>query len=496
MRLTDNAIFVLKNRYCRHGESPYSVYPRVAKTIGEPVGLEKEFLRMMQEKRWMPASPILANAGPKLLNFYQPCVVLPIGDSIEEIFDTLNRTAVITKYGGGVGINFSRLREEGSPLTTGGTSSGSLSFMRIFNSVINEVKQGGMRRGAMIGTLSYDHPEILDFISLKMKTSEFTNFNLSVLVDDQFMKSIESNDTIPLISRYNGNIIQNINAKELFYLISFASFYTGDPGLQFFDTINRDNPLYPTRIIDSSNPCSEEFMFPHESCSLVGVNLNEHITSDGDVDYDKYRESIEYATKFLLAVNELGWLPYKEMYDIRDELKRIGVGVTGVADALIKMGIRYDDKEHIKLIKKLGPILREETRKYAPDSISRMAIAPEGSRSILLGCSASIEPVYKKKYTRTLSFGEIIESRPDSEYLIEAHEVDPMWRLKINSEWQNYIDNGISSTINLPFDTSYTQIYKIYYHAWLYGLKGITVFRDGSRGEQVYRECRSGKCDL
>ena len=794
-------------RYCRNGEEPRDVYPRVAKTIGEPVDLEKEFLHMMREKRFMPASPVLMNAGPGLSNFYSPCTVLEIKDDMESILETLKRTGIITKLGGGVGYDISQMRESNSPLSCGGVSSGPLSFMKIYNSLIEEVKQGGVRKGAMIGIMRYDHPDIFNFIDSKINTNKFNNFNFSVMLDNKFMNAVINEEKIPIISRYDNSIIREIRADELLYKISFAAENSGDPGIMYYDRINKDNPLYPEKPITASNPCfspdtlildnnklvridegynaetwtswetgikevlkltcnnglvlkvtpdhkimkddgefieakdslgvslkwglgdreyteiieervlqgflfgdgyntggklgmgvklniekevevadlllrngfniencgeiyinkknigfinidfiekrvferdlpdkilhgdsnivasflrglfeangsisrinqislkgtclsmikkvqlllasfgipswittnpskdikwsngtytskesynlqiaprnakifkekigfyskqkhdkievregeyksklkvikietigemevwdynmktpphynfcngviaancGEAYMFPEESCNLISVNLNEHITNDHDIDISKLSESIELATKFLLSSNELCQFPYLEMEEMAEKYKRIGVGITGFADALIKMHVMYDSRETLEIIDTVGSLLKDITDKYAHDSISKRAIAPDGSRSILLGASSSIEPVYKQKYIRYLTLGEILEERPKSEYMREAHDINANWRLEINSRWQKYIDNGISTTINLPYDKNYNDIMKIYMRAWEKGLKGITVFIDKTK-DSVYRECRSGVCDL
>lgn len=495
MKLTNNAKMLLKERYCKGSEDPNDVYTRVANKIGSIDNLEKDFLQMMREKRFMPSSPILMNAGDNLSNFYQPCVVLPIFDNMESILDTLKMTGNITKLGGGCGYNISYMRESDAPLSCGGYSSGPLSFMKIYNELIEQIKQGGVRKGALIATMWYDHPDIFQFIDSKINTNIYNNFNFSVMLNDQFMKAVKSEDEIDIVSKYNNKILRKVRADELFYKIAFAAETSGDPGVQFFNNINKDNPLYPEKMIEASNPCSETAMFPYETCSLISVNLNEHITNDHDIDISKLSESIELATKFLLSSNELCQFPYLEMEEMAEKYKRIGVGITGFADALIKMHVMYDSRETLEIIDTVGSLLRDITDKYAPDSISKRAIAPDGSRSILLGASSSIEPVYKQKYIRYLTLGEILEERPKSEYMREAHDINANWRLEINSRWQKYIDNGISTTINLPYDKNYNDIMKIYMRAWEKGLKGITVFIDKTK-DSVYRECRSGVCDL
>lgn len=492
MKFTHNAELLLIKRYCKNNESPYEVYTRVAKTIGEPIGLEKEFLKMMREKKFMPASPILLNAGPKLSNFYQPCVVLPIEDDMNSILETLKKTGMITKLGGGCGYNISHMRERNSFVSAGGISSGPLSFMKIYNSLIEEIKQGGVRKGALIATMWYNHPDIFDFIDAKINTDTYNNFNFSVMLDDEFMNAVKSESMFSIISKSKGR--QKVRADELFYKIAFAAEASGDPGVQFYNAINKDNPLFPEKPIEASNPCGEEYMFPYESCALISVNLNEHII-DNDIDMNQLEETIKLATKFLLSSNELCVFPYPEMKEMAEKYKRIGVGITGFADALIKMNIMYDSKETLEVIDRVGSTLKKITDKYAPDSISKRAIAPDGSRSILLNASSSIEPVYRRKYIRYLSFGEILEERSKSEFMREAYEINPEWRLKINSQWQKYIDNGMSTTINLPYGKTYNDIKKIYLKAWELNLKGVTVFVDKTK-DSVYRECKSGNCDL
>lgn len=502
MKLTDNAINLLRQRYCSHDEKPKQVFKRVAKSISRAWDCngeyEKPFLDMIENLEFLPNSPCIRNAGYGNMN--KACFVLPIEDSMESIFRTLKDSAIIFKSGGGVGYDFSELREKGSTLSQGGTSSGPISFMRIYNSITEAVKQGGFRRGASMGVMKYDHPQIMDFVREKYNRNTLNNFNLSVLVDDKFMNCLEDDDIIYLKSRLDRRIIKGkLNADDLFAIICNSAWMNGDPGLLFFDRINKDNPLYPNKPITCTNPCGEQPLHAYDSCCLGSIDLSK-LVDKGEFNYNRFNELIDLGTQFLLAVNKITEFPIPECQLAQSKYNRIGLGVMGFADALIKLSIKYDSKECLDFIDKIAPIMLKRARKIAVNSTSVLSIAPTGSLSILANCSQSIEPIFSKSYTRHLTQLKVKEKREDNEYLRTAHEISPEWHLKVQSKWQEWIDSGVSKTINLPHESSISDIKKIYMEAWKMGCKGITIFRDGSLGDsgQVFRSvgCEDEDCYL
>lgn len=491
MKLSPNAIELLKKRYCAKNEKPNEVYKRVASSLSKGKDKEHEdpFFKIMDENRFLPNSPCIANAG--MNNQMKACFVLGVDDSMEGIFQAMKQAAQIFKSGGGVGYNFSNLRQKDAPLSARGTSSGVLSFMKIFDDMTDAIKQGGMRRGASMGILDYDHPEILDFITIKLKQRVLTNFNLSVMLDNQFMKSVESDEWIYLKDRMDKRkITQKIRAKDLFNVIVYSAWLTGDPGVLFYNRINEDNIYYPKYPIVATNPCGEQPLLSNESCCLGSINLNEHITKDGDLDMDKLLETVEIGVKFLLQVNKYTEFPFPELYTMNSRTNRIGLGVMGFADMLIGMSVMYDSNETLKLVDKILKPMLINAKKIAHNSASVLSIAPTGSLSILASCSPGIEPIYSSDYQRFLSFGAISEKRRDSEYLRTAHEITPEWHLKVQSAFQKICDSGVSKTINLNNDASINEVYDVYWNAWKIGCKGITIYRDASKDTQVFVKAR------
>jgi len=503
MKYSKAAIKLLVERYCSKNEIPADVYPRVAKTIAKHTPgrnnhtrvLEKEYREMMVNLDFLPNSPCLRNAG--FGNMNKACYVLPVPDSIPGIYKALLESAQIFKMGGGCGYLFSDLRERGAPLSAGGQSSGMLSFMNMFNASTEAVKQGGFRRGASMGTSEYDHPEIINFIQEKAKFGRLNNFNISVLIDNDFMKRVETNDDVHLKSRWDRRrTVRTMKAHDIFNLITLYAWDNGDPGLLFLDRINKDNPEYPKNVIRATNPCGEVPLFPYESCCLGSINLSRCV-QDNDVDMGKLDYLIEKGTYFLMGMNKSTKFPIQECYEAQNKYFRLGLGVMGYADMLMKMHIYYDSKEAMRVIDKIGRRLQKSS-KYAPLSVATLSIAPTGSLSILADCSSGIEPIFAPEYDRHVTDGVFREKR-EGEYLRTAHEVSPDWHLKTLARWQKWIDNGVSKTVNLPFEASQSDVAKVYRDAWKMGCKGITVYRDGCRGEdQVYRKvsCEGDSCYL
>ena len=492
--ISNNAKRLLKLRYCRNNENYQDVYPRVAKTLGENEGLEKKFVDLMESNLFLPNSPCLRNAGYS--NCLKACFVLPIEDSMESIFSTLNKAALIFKEGGGCGYNFSNIRQKNAPLSKGGTASGVISFLKIYDAITEAVKQGGFRRGASMGILDIDHPEIIDFVTSKVREKVLNNFNLSVLVTDNYMKNVQNNEFSYFRDRTDKRRITNkIKATDLFGLIIHGAWLTGDPGILFKDRINRDNIYYPKEEIEATNPCGEIPLLPYESCCLGSINLDEHIEKD-DINFDKFKNTIQIATKFLISMNKYSEYPVDECYKMAAKTNRIGLGLMGFADALIKMSIKYDSEETLKIIDKIGKLMYTEAKKIAYMSASVLSIAPTGSLSILADCSPSIEPIYAPSTEHRSIAGVFSKNYINNEYLRTAHQIEPLYHLKIQAAFQNWIDNSVSKTINLPYDTGLQEIRDIYFKAWKLDLKGITIYRDKCRKTQVLQNCKENECYL
>lgn len=499
MELTSSAVELMKKRYCSHGETYKDVFPRVGKALAAQMKDDEDsklFTKVMEDLDFLPNSPCIRNAGYS--NQVKACFVLPIEDSMESIFRTLHNSAMIFKSGGGVGYNFSELREKGAQLAHGGTSSGVMSFLKIYNAITEAVKQGGFRRGASMGVLDIDHPEILDFIKEKLKPGSMNNFNLSVMVDDDFMNGVDNGEKIFLRSRLDRRVIKGkFNSRDLFNIITYTAWLTGDPGLLFYDRINKDNPFLEREAIKSTNPCGEVPLLPYESCCLGSINLANFVKKDKTFDKKRFSKMVRIGTKMLMAMTKICEFPINECYTAQSKYMRLGLGVMGFADMLMKMGIMYDSEEALKVIDEVGYIM-QESKKYAPLSVATLSIAPTGSLSILADCSSGIEPWFSKSYVRHLTHGKVKESR-ESDYLRTAHNIEPEWHLKIQARWQKYIDNGVSKTINLPHDATIHDVKQIYLTAWKMGCKGITIFRDGCLGDagQVLRStCEDEDCYL
>jgi len=481
MALSKNAKDLLSKRYCRDNETSYDVFKRVAHALSlADEKFEKRLNKAMTDGYFLPNSPCLRNAGTKS-GMLHACFVLPIEDTIESLLDTQKNMGLIFKHGGGVGINFSKLRPNGASLSSGGTSSGVVSFMETYDVMTNNIKQGGFRRGALMGVLNCDHAEIMEFIRSKL-INQLTNFNISVLVTDDFMEKVEKEETVNLINPQNGTVWQKLNAKTIFDIICFCAWNSGDPGLLFYDRINKDNKLYPKVKIECSNPCGEVPLPEYGACCLGSINISK-LVKYNKFDFKEFEKHLKIAVRALRNMNSISWYPLPEITKTMKELDPIGVGIMGFADALIKMNIYYDSEEALKFIDELGSVYKKVTDKLAKDSFWKRIIAPTGSLSILANCSSGIEPVFAADFERHLTMGVIRETRElyKSKYLRIAHDIEPIWHLKVQAQWQKWLDGSISKTINLPYNASVDDIKNIYIQAYKLGCKGITVFRDGSK---------------
>jgi len=561
--ISQNARHVLEKRYLGKDadgkpiETPEKMLRRVAEAIaaaeanyGSDVDARKdEFYRLMASLDFLPNSPTLMNAGRELGQL-SACFVLPIEDSMESIFDAVKYTALIHKSGGGTGFSFSRLRPEKDRVgSTGGVASGPVSFMRAFDVATDVIKQGGMRRGANMAILNVNHPDIMKFITVKEDPTVLTNFNLSVAVTADFMDAVKSGSDYDLVNPHSGDVDGRLNAREVFDKLVSLAWKTGDPGVVFIDRINEDNPAPQLGRIESTNPCGEQPLLPYESCNLGSINLAHMLRGgDGNVEIDRTRlaKTVRTAVRFLDDVIDVNKFPLDKIDEMTKKTRKIGLGVMGFADMLIRMGIPYNSEAALKTAADVMGFVREEAGKasvalaeergvfpafegsiYDVPGGSRMrnasttTIAPTGTLSIIAGCSSGIEPLFALSYTRNILDGaQLVEANPYFEKVakregfysdelmkrlaegdklvdidgvpddvrrlfVTAHEVDPEWHIRMQAAFQSSTDNAVSKTVNFPRQATEKDIANVYMRAYEEGLKGITIYRDGSREGQV-----------
>jgi len=505
---------------------------------------EKIFYNMMAKLEFLPNTPTLFNAGTKIGQL-SACFVLPVDDSLDSIFTTLKNMATIEQTGGGVGFDFSRLRPRGDIVkSTKGVASGPVSFMRIFDTATEVIKAGGKRRGAMMAILRVDHPDILEFITAKQNPTMLSNFNVSVAVTDEFLNALKEDKTYWLINPRNNEKVKELKAKEGWNLIAHSAWASGDPGVVFIDEINRYNPTPQVGKIESTNPCGEQPLLPYESCNLGSINLSKMV-QNGALNWDKLRETIRNAVHFLDNVVDANVYPLKETADITLANRKIGLGVMGFADMLITLGIPYDSEEALKLGEQIMAFIREEAHKKSSEIAEKRGsfpnfkgsiweqkypafrnatvttIAPTGTISIIAGCSSGIEPLFAISFMRNVLGGarlfetnplfeeaaktrgfysaklleeiartgsvQKIKNVPDEvkRIFVTALDIDPIWHIKMQAAFQKYTDNAVSKTVNLPNEAKVEDVQKIYDLAWQLKCKGVTVFRYGSKPEQV-----------
>jgi ribonucleoside-diphosphate reductase alpha chain len=570
--LTENAIAVLKKRYLKKNEQgepveePIEMFRRVASNIAEGEFRFKEgeearrlyeesgerFLQIMLSRKFMPNSPTLMNAGRELQQL-SACFVLPVEDSIDGIYNTLKHQAVIHKSGGGTGFGFSRLRPKNDLVkSTMGVSSGPVSFMAIYDASTDKIKQGGTRRGANMGILRVDHPDIEEFITCKNDNDQINNFNISVAVTDAFMEAVEEDGDFDLMNPRDGEVARTVRARELFSKIVEGAWLNGEPGVVFIDKINDDNPT-PQFPIESTNPCSEAHLPPYDSCNLGSINLERFYREDtGDVDWDDLRETVHTAVRFLDNVIEMNNYPLEQIDEMSRGNRRIGLGVMGFADLLIKLGITYDSEEGLafaeRMMKFIDDEAWEESRSLAEErgvmphyegsrheargdrvrNATVTTIAPTGTISMIAGCSGGIEPLFAVAFMRRQADMELPDVNPEfvklakergfySEALMKkvaehgsvrdilevpedvrrvwvtSHDITPEWHVRMQAAFQKFTSMGISKTINLPSDATPKDVEDAYMLAYSLGCKGIAVYRDGSRDAQVLSTGKTGE---
>ncbi|MEK6584211.1 MAG: adenosylcobalamin-dependent ribonucleoside-diphosphate reductase, partial [Nitrospirota bacterium] len=564
-RLSKNALIVLGKRYLKknqHGkviENPKEMFHRVANRVAQfdiafktgNTGNEtaSKFYKMMAGLEFLPNSPTLMNAGRELGQL-SACFVIPIGDSLDSIFEAVKTTAIIHQTGGGTGFSFSKLRPKDDIVsTTGGIASGPVSFMKVFNVGTEVIKQGGTRRGANMGVLKIDHPDILEFIWVKDKPQELVNFNISVAVTDKFMKAVERNKSYPLINPRTHKAVRHLNAKDVFTQITEAAWKTGDPGVIFIDRINRANPTPKIGQIEATNPCGEQPLLPFESCNLGSINLTKMLKRKGrkySIDFAKLSVTVEEAIHFLDNVIDINSYPIPEIESVTKANRKVGLGVMGFADMLIMLGIPYNSEEALKIAGDIMSFIQQVSKNasyqlakergafpnfnnsiyYGSGSLpvrnaTTTTIAPTGTLSIIAGCSSGIEPLYAVSLARdvlddlrlveinplfkkmasdigiynedliaAVSRTESIQEIPSipgemKELFVTAFDIPPSWHVKMQAVFQKYVDNAVSKTINLPATATRKDVEEAFLAAYSSGCKGVTVFRSGSKPKQV-----------
>ncbi|MGQ9612773.1 MAG: vitamin B12-dependent ribonucleotide reductase [Chloroflexus sp.] len=602
--LTDIARTVLKKRYLlknEHGdviETPETMFWRVAETIAavdsrygasaEQVEARAErFYHLMTQGYFEPNSPTLMNAG-RPLGQLSACFVLPIDDNLTSIYETLKHQALIHQSGGGTGFSFSRLRPRNDVVrSTMGVASGPVSFMDVYNHSTEAIKQGGTRRGANMGILRCDHPDILEFITCKLDTTKITNFNISVAITDAFMRTVERDEEYDLINPRTG-LVQiasrdglkhpltgevlvpagqpmRLRARMVFDLIVQCAHATGEPGLFFIDRANEYNPVPHLGEYEATNPCGEQPLLAYDVCNLGSINLGKFVTDAGTIDWELLRDVVHESTRFLDNVIDANHYPLEQITQLSQRIRRIGLGVMGWADMLVRLGIPYNSSQAIDLARQVMRFIDEESKVaseqlarergpfpeweysiWGPDATcarrpdgSRIrpqrllrncnvtTVAPTGTISIIAGCSSGIEPLFAIAFwryqadTRMLDINqdfvaqakregwysdELMERIADTGHIhypevpasvqrvwVTAHDIAPEWHVRMQAAFQEYTDSAISKTINFPHEATPDQVREAYELAFRLGCKGITVYRDGSRANQVLSTGSTGK---
>ncbi len=579
--LSANARRVLEARYLQRDASGRlledfeGLCRRVAEAVaaaeacygGDVDAVAEGFFQALRRCEFLPNSPTLMNAGTRQGQL-AACFVLPVGDSLVSIFEATKRMAVIHQSGGGTGFAFSRLRAAGDTVQSSpGVASGPVSFLAVFDATTNVIKQGGRRRGANMGVLRVDHPDILDFVRVKADATRITNFNLSVATTDAFWKAVEAGELFDLVNPRDGKVVRSLDASELLDEIAQNAWAGGDPGVIFLDAINRENPTPQKGALEATNPCGELPLLPNEACTLGSIRLAAAV-SEGEVDWQRLDAIVDLGVRFLDDVIDVSRYPFPEIAETTRATRKIGLGVMGFADFLVDLGIAYDSPEAVAMAERLMGRIRARAERASaalaaergvfPDfegsraaarglrlrNATVTSIAPTGTLSILAGCSGGIEPCFALAFVRCVLDGQRL---PETNLRFEAAlrdvgawseeivaavrrtgsargidavpeairrlfpiaaDIEPEAHLAIQEAFQKHVDNAVSKTINLPADATPADVRAIYLSAWRRGLKGVTVFREGSKGSAVLvrgddvelfaeeaEECTNSRCD-
>ena len=540
---TKNALKILKARYFKKDEKgtlqetkPSELFRRVSRFIAQAEKneadrkvWEEKFFQAMMQKDFMPNSPTLTGAERQMC--LSACFVLPIEDSLDGIFETVKNAALVHKEGGGTGFDFSRIRPAGSFVRkTQGIASGPVSFLKVIDAGTEAVKQGGTRRGANMGVLRVDHPDVKNFITMKRDGITAQNFNISVAITDAFILAIKNNTTYDLVNPMDGSVAGQASAQDVFDLIVDSAWSNGDPGLIFIDKVNQLNPTAMQGPIRATNPCGEQPLHDYEACNLGSINLLNLYDekSAPELNWEKFREIIQLGIRFLDDVIDVNLYPLEKIDKMAKANRRIGLGVMGFADLLIRMGIAYNSEEARAVGTKIISFMKEEAVKASralaelrgsfPNigksvykgqkmrNASVLTIAPTGTISRIAGCSSSIEPIFAFQVISKILDGEISDIHPlyqqwqekhpgaaQPAYFVTAQEISPLDHLKMQAVFQEYVDSAVSKTINFPKSATHEDIAAAYLQAFDMNIKGITVYRDGCRAVQVLNKAGEEK---
>ncbi len=563
-----NFRYLKKDRDGNVVETPDGMFRRVA---GYVAGAEshfpgqisagdwaEDFYQMISSLDFLPNTPTLINAGRELGQL-AACFVLPVEDSLESIFETIKNTALIHQSGGGTGFSFSRLRPKNDLVaSTSGYASGPVSFMEVFNQATDTIRQGGTRRGANMAVLKVDHPDIQEFITVKRDPEKLNNFNLSVMITDEFMDSVKTDRRYPLVNPRTGAVTRMVRARDILDLIAQCAWEDGEPGVLFFDEINRHNPTPRIGMIESTNPCGEQPLLPYEACNLGSVNLTKMVrqgASGPELDWEKLAGTVRLAVRFLDDVVEVNRHPLPQIEQVTRANRKIGLGIMGFAHFLIQLGIPYNSEEGIRTAGEVMSFIQENGHaasrelarhrgsfpNFAGSSYDRQGmaemrnatvttIAPTGSLSIIAGCSSGIEPLYALFYTRILPDGigapevdplfskyagdaGLLDgglmrtlkrtgtlppdprlSRRDRELFVTVADIPPAWHVRMQAAFQTHTDNAVSKTINFPHTVTPREVREAVLLAHELNCKGITVYRDRTRARQILTCGSTGPC--